>query len=220
MIHLIHARNRHLYAGPLADMHRQRRDHFIRERGWPLVEQEGGEYDRYDDGEAAYLVGFSAEREVATSVRIRLAGDKGLIDEIFPDLIVPTEQPATGEGVYEATRYYVAEPFRRAAGFVDRAELHLALLETMVDRQARRLIGVMDMEFMPYVRRFSGLRVKPLGAPAPHGRGAVLAFELGVLAADLAWARQALRIPRRQLFEAPASLPADTDPIALANQQA
>ena len=75
----------------------------------------------------------------------------------------------------------------------------------------------MDVEFIPYFRRFSGLRLRPLGVPAPYDQGMTLAFELGVTQDDLADARTALRIHSRQLFEAPSWLPRQADPIALAH---
>ncbi len=105
MIHLIHARNRHLYATQLAEMHRQRHEHFIGERGWPLTAIDGGEYDEYDDADAAYLVGFSTEGEVAVSVRFRPTEQTSLIADVFPHLISPTEQPVKGPAMFEATRY-------------------------------------------------------------------------------------------------------------------
>jgi acyl-homoserine lactone synthase len=213
MIHLIHARNRHLYASALAGMHAQRRDHFIGERGWPLQERDGGEYD---DAEAAYLVGFSQEGEVAVSVRFRTTWPTSLIGDLFPHLVAPTEEPVKGPGMYEASRYCAAKPFRGERGFTQRSKLHIAMLEAMLDCRARRLIGFMDVEFIPYFRRFSGLRLRPIGLPEPYDQGTTLAFELGVQAADLAQARQALQIGHRQLFEAPPWLPEEADPIALA----
>lgn len=216
MIHYIHRGNRHLYTETLAAMHRQRRDHFIAERGWPLSEREGGEYDEFDDDAAAYLVGFSADEEVAVSVRFRPTAETSLIADAFPHLIAPTEQPVKGADMYEATRYCAAKSHRGDKGFSRRSQLHVAMLEVMLERGARRLIGFMDVEFIPYFRRFSGLRLRPLGVPAPYDQGMTLAFELGVTAQDLVNARNALRIRARQLFEAPSWLPSLADPIALA----
>jgi acyl-homoserine lactone synthase len=216
MIHLIHARNRHLYGSALSDMHRQRCEHFIRERGWALQERDGGEYDDYDDTEAAYLVGFAPDGDVAVSVRFRTTQATSLIGDIFPHLIAPTEEPVKGPGMYEATRYCAAKPYRGERGFTQRSKLHLAMLEAMLDCRASRLFGFMDVEFIPYFRRFSGLRLRPIGMPAPYDQGTTLAFELGVQQADLMRARQALQIGSRQLFEAPTWLPKEADPIALA----
>lgn len=216
MIHLIHTGNRHLYEAQLAAMHAQRREHFIVERGWPLGERDGGEFDEFDDENACYLVGFSADDEVAVSVRFRPTAETSLIADAFPHLIAPTEQPVKAADVYEATRYCAARAFRGDKGFSRRSQLHVAMLEVMQDRRARRLIGFMDVEFIPYFRRFSGLRLRPLGVPAPYDQGMTLAFELGVDDEDLSHARSALRIHTRQLFEAPSWLPRGTDPLALA----
>lgn len=217
MIHLIHRANRHLYTSHLDAMHRQRRDHFIGERGWALNEREGGEYDEYDDEHAAYLVAFSSDDDVAVSVRFRPTAETSLIADVFPHLIAPTEQPMKGADLYEATRYCAAKSFRGERGFVHRSKLHVAMIEVMRDFRAKRLFGFMDLEFIPYFRRFSGLKLRPVGMPAAYDQGTTLAFEIGVSDEDLQFARTALRIQGRQLFEAPSWLPAQADPIALAH---
>lgn len=216
MIHFIHRANRHLYKTQLESMHRQRRDHFISERGWALTERDGGEYDEYDDEHAAYLVALAPDDDVAVSVRFRPTAETSLIADVFPHLVAPTEQPMKGADMYEATRYCAAKPFRGERGFMHRSKLHVAMIEVMRDAHAKRLFGFMDLEFIPYFRRFSGLKLRPIGMPAPYDQGITLAFEIGVSGEDLDFARSALRIGGRQLFEAPSWLPKDADPIALA----
>lgn len=216
MIHLIHNRNRHLYSQHLEAMHRQRLEHFIRERGWGLTERDGGEYDEFDDEEAIYLVGFSADGQVAVSCRYRPTHETSLIADIFPHLVAPHEQPIKEPLMYEATRYCAARPYRGQGGFVHRCKLHIATLELMRSLDARRLIGFMDLDFIPYFRRFSGLRIRPIGLPAEYDQGVTLAFEIGVTGGDLDFARQTLRLRTRQLFEAPSWLPVEADPLALA----
>lgn len=216
MIHLVHQRNRHLYPEHLREMHRQRFEHFIVERGWPLSERDGGEYDQYDDEAAMYLLAFSPEGQVCASARYRSTERTSLIADIFPELIAPQELPVKAKGMYEATRYCVAKGFRGAAGFALRSRLHIAVIELMRDLGARRLLGFMDFEFIPYFRKFSGMRLRPIGLPQPYDDGVTLAFEIGVGEQDLSFAQSTLRLAGRQLFEAPSWLPSQADPQALA----
>lgn len=216
MIHLVHSANRRLYAEHLRQMHRQRHDHFIVERGWSLTERDGGEYDQFDDDEAMYLLGFSPDGEVCVSARYRSTHSTSLIADIFPELIAPHELPVKAAHMYEATRYCAAKGFRGAAGFGVRSQLHVAVIELMNDLKARRLLGFMDLDFIPYFRKFSGMRLRPIGIPQAYDEGVTLAFDIGVGPEDLAFAQSTLRIGTRQLFEAPAWLPSQADPLALA----
>jgi len=72
-----------------------------------------------------------------------------------------------------------------------------------------------DLPFLTHLRRFSGLRIRPVGVPAPYGAGeaagVTVAFEIGVSADDLNTTRGRLRLPGRQLFAAPSWLPPGTD---------
>ena len=217
MIHLIEAANRRLYAAELAELHRERRRQFIEGRGWPLRVKDEGEYDAYDDETADHLVGFSTDGRIEAACRLRPTHRGGLIPDVFPHLVASSEPPPTAAGTWECTRYFSTAPGR--AGFEARSKLHLAMVEHVRDQGGLRLLGFVDLPYLTHLRRFSGLRIRPVGLPADYGEGeaggTTIAFEIGVTAEDLRATRERLRIPTRQLFVAPAWLPEDADVLTL-----
>ena len=208
MIHLITARNRALYPNELKALHAARRERFILERGWPLAEEDGGEYDPYDDGLAAHLVGLSDDGRIAVSCRLRTAEAGGVIPDLYPHLLAPGEPPAGAPGDYECTRYFAAPWARGDQGAAARASLHVALLEYARDQGAKRLLGLTDARLFVHFEKTSGLRLRPVGAPARDGESETIGFEIGVTGKDLEATRRRLGLPDRQLhFVSPAGAP-------------
>ena len=217
MIHLITARNRAAYSCELKALHTARRDHFVLERGWALDEWDGGEYDPYDDELAAYLVGLSEDGQIAVSCRLRSAESGGVIPDLYPHIIGSGEAPAGSAGDYECTRYFAAPWARGAPGAAARASLHMALVEHACDQRARRLLGLTDARFFPYLEKTSGLRLRSLGPPMPDGDGETIGFEIGVTCEDVEKTRHRLNLPDRQLHLA---LPAAVAPSAVRSRHA
>ena len=218
MIHCITVANRHLYAAELGDLHQRRAECFIDERGWPLTRTAEGEFDAYDDAAAAYLVAFSPDRSVAAACRIRPTEGGGLIPDHFGHLVSDAERPLRVAGTYECTRYFCVPDMRGAAGLAARSAIHIALIEHMIDVGGDRLVGFVDLPLLTHLRRFSGLRIRPIGLPSAYDGGAMtIAFEIGVTAADLVETRQKLSQRGRQLFVAPPWIEGSTDPHDLAS---
>ena len=217
MIHLISARTQHLYPRECDALHRARFHHFVEGRRWRLASRDGLEIDVYDDDKAFHLIGFSSAGNIDVSCRIRPTLDGGLLPDIFPHLIDASEPSLRAPGVYECTRYFSAERLRGRAGFEARSRLHVAMVELVRDLGGQRLLGFVDLPLLAHLRRFSGLRIRPVGLPTPYEEGgAAIAFEIGVSADDLERTRRTLDIPGRQLFEAPAWAPAGLSPHRLA----
>ena len=216
MIHLINAQNRTLYRDEMRAFHEERRRQFVDERGWRLSVRDGGEYDDYDDEQAFYLIGFSSEGEIEVGCRLRPTERGGVLPDIFPHLIAESEAPVRAPGVYECTRYFSTAIARGRAGFLARSQLHVAMIEAVQDRGGDRLLGFVDLPLLTHLRRFSGLRIRPVGLPADYDEGGVtIAFEIGVSAEDLAVTRRKLELFGRQLFVAPQWLPEGIDVHAL-----
>ena len=215
MIHLINAENRHLYRDVLGQMHRARTDHFVKERGWSNLSVEAGlELDEYDNDEALYLVGFDERGGIAVSARL-IPADRGcVLSDHFPHLVA--EGPACGRGVFELSRYFASPALRGRQHFPVKAAMNLAVVEAMVERRARRLVGFTDLHILG-IMRYSGWRVRPIGLPAAYDEGTAAAFEIACQAADLEEMREAVELPGRQLFEAPVWLPQGSDVRALAD---
>jgi len=208
MIHLINSSNQHLYGRELDEFHRERHRQFVIERGWPLLSVDGGEYDDYDDDNALYLVGLGC--------RIRTTAQGGVLPDVFPHLIADSEPSVKEPGTFECTRYFSTSSARGRRGFEARSKLHLAMIELVRDMGGHRLLGFVDLSLLTHLRRFSGLRIRPVGLPAPYDGGVTIAFEIGVEEDDLRTTRSLLQIPTRQLFVAPAWLPSGTDVLSLA----
>ena len=217
MIHLVTHKNRRLYEREMRDFHSERRQQFIVERGWRLAERDGGEFDDYDDDQALYLLGFSPDGGLEVGCRLRPTVDGGVLPDVFPHLIADHEPSLHTQGVYECTRYFSTARARGRRGFEARSRLHIAMQECVRDRSGHRLLGFVDLPLLTHLRRYSGLRIRPVGLPAAYGEdGVTVAFEIGVTTEDLQDTRRRLEIPTRQLFEAPEWTPTGTPVIALA----
>ncbi|MBE7219518.1 MAG: hypothetical protein INR64_13675 [Caulobacteraceae bacterium] len=217
MIHLIHSGNRHLYADALDNLHAARHRHFVVERGWPLDHRDGRERDAYDDAQALHLVSVDANGDIGVSCRVRPTLTGGVLPDHFPNLLDAGAPSLRAPHVYECTRYFAAPHLRGRRGFALRSRLHIALLELMILRRAERLFGFVDLPLLGHLRRYSGLRLRPIGTPQPYDDvGVAVAFEIGVTAADLSWARQRLDQPGRSLFDCPPWLPETLAPAPLA----
>ncbi len=216
MIHLIDDQNRHLYEQQLEEFHRERNRQFVIERGWPLRSVNGGEYDDYDDDLALYLIGFSLDGEIEVGCRVRPTAWGGVLPDVFPHLIAESEPSVKEPGTFECTRYFSANSARGRRGFEARSKLHLAMIELVRDMGGHRLLGFVDLPLLTHLRRFSGLRIRPVGLPAPYDGGVTIAFEIGVEEGDLRTTQKLLQIPTRQLFIAPTWLPIGTDVLSLA----
>ena len=216
MIHLINSNNRHLYIGELDEFHRERHRQFVIERGWPLRSVDGGEYDDYDDDHAMYLVGLSLDGGIEVGCRIRTTVRGGVLPDVFSHLIADSEPSVNEPGTFECTRYFSTNNARGRRGFEARSKLHLAMIELVRDLGGHRLLGFVDLPLLTHLRRFSGLRIRPVGLPTPYDGGVTIAFEIGVEEGDLQTTRTRLQIPTRQLFIAPTWLPVGADVLSLA----
>lgn len=92
-----------------------------------------------------------------------------------------------------------------------------SLQEGVRDRGSHRHIGFVDRPLLGHLRRYSGLRIGPVGLSATHGEdGVTVEFEIGVTTKDLQDTRCQRKIPARQLVEAPEWTPLGTPVIGLA----
>jgi acyl-homoserine lactone synthase len=175
MIHIVTAENRHLFHHPLTEMHRQRKQVFIDELGWPLEEIAGVEIDRFDCPDAVYLVEINPpERRVSCSARLLPTDRPHLLGEVFPMLC--ESSPPTGPHVWEATRFCPApstpkgEP-RRA----QLARMIAAIMETSLLFGIDRVTFVASAALTPLASR-AGWRVEALGPARRVARDRLQAF--------------------------------------------
>lgn len=181
MIHIVTSANRALYAAALAEMHRLRKVHFVDERGWTaMTVRDGGEYDAYDDDQAVYLLAIEPNGAVSCSMRMRPAINGSILADVFPHLVAADEAPLTAADTWEISRYFASSAARGKFGFKRRAEIRLAALEFALKQGAKRLIGMIDIEFLPPMLSGSGWRVRTLGLPAPYDEGVAQGIEVQV----------------------------------------
>ena len=85
--------------------------------------------------------------------------------------------PIRTAGTFECTRYFTSRHARGRPGFGTRSKLRVAMLELVQDLDGKRLLGFVDLPLLTHLRRFSGLRIHPVGFPTPYEGGVTIAFE-------------------------------------------
>lgn len=178
MIHMVTAKNRHMYREQMREMHALRKQHFVDERGWTgLTVRDGGEYDDWDDDQAIYFLALDSEGRIGVAMRARPTEDKCILADVFPHLVAPGEPPLKAPGVWEITRIFATHAFRTRAGVKRRTELFLATVEAACRQGVHRLVGMTDLFLLPQTMQ-AGWRVRMLGLPSAYAEGEVIAVEV------------------------------------------
>lgn len=183
MIHIITADNRHLFHHALAEMHRQRKQVFMDELGWPLDEIAGMELDRFDCPEAIYLIETKPCGAITGSARLLPTTRPHLLSDVFPNLC--NAPVPSGADVWEATRFCPAPEI--AKGAPRRALLMriiAAIIETALLFGIDRVTFVASRALTPLATQ-AGWRVTALGAAQRVGRDRLQAFVAEIDAAGL-----------------------------------
>jgi N-acyl-L-homoserine lactone synthetase len=163
MVRWIHRANRASWPGLVRDMHADRKRVFIDMLGWKLSHDECGEYDRYDDDFAEYLiVQDRVSGEHLASLRLLRTDRPHLLGDVFPHLCergVPRD-PA----IREVTRLCISP--RRRAG--ERLQARNLLIRSMVEYALlagiRAYTGVADLAWLTQILA-AGWDCRPLGPP-------------------------------------------------------
>ncbi len=183
MIHIITAENRHLYGPQLWAMHEQRRRQCVEKNGWvDLVVLDGGEIDDYDDARAIYLLGFNDAMELEVGLRLRPTDDRCMLADKFPHLIAPDEPPKKGRDIWEASRLFTTEAYRKrkGPGRGERVfEAWAAAMELALAQGVTRLVGMIDMQLYPGILN-SPIDTRLVGLPRPYDYGVVAGSEIAL----------------------------------------
>lgn len=163
MILLINGQNRAAFPGLIREMHADRKRVFVDMLRWDLSHDGSGEYDRYDDEFAEYLiVRDRASGEHVASLRLLRTERPHLLGDVFPYLCergVPR-----GAGIREVTRLCMSP--RRRAG--ERLQARNLLIRSMVEYALLTGIsaftGVADMAWLAQILA-AGWDCRPLGPP-------------------------------------------------------
>lgn len=173
MIHIVHAGNRHLYARQLDEMFVQRRIMFYERAGWrDLQLVDGREIDDFDDDRAVYLIALNDDEELEGSVRTRPTDDRCILVDKFPDLVAPDQPPLKGPEVWESTRIFTTDAYRRTRQPGARMfhALALAAKEVAFEAGCRRMIGMCDIRLLPHITD-GPVEVQLAGLPRPYPYG-------------------------------------------------
>jgi acyl-homoserine lactone synthase len=183
VIHIITFENRHLYGPQLWTMHEERRRQCVEKNGWvDLVVLDGGEVDDYDDHRAIYLLGFNDDMELEVGLRLRPTDDRCMLADKFAHLIAPGETPKKGLDVWEASRLFTTEAYRKhkGPGRGQRVfECWAAAFELALRHEVTRFVGMIDMQLYPGILN-SPIDTRLVGIPRPYEYGVVAGSEIAV----------------------------------------
>jgi N-acyl-L-homoserine lactone synthetase len=196
MIDMISPDRRWRYAGPLMQMHRDRKIVFVDGLGWQLSAPGSWlEVDAYDNDHAVYLMARDeTSGDHIGSLRLLPTTGPNLLEGVFGSLC-PGGAPRAGD-VWEISRLVTA-PHEGTPGTrvlkVHRL-LALALIEFGLLNGIRHYVLVAESQRVPALLSI-GWRVKPLSLPTPYGGGPLIeALQIDVDAAVGARLRDRLGI--------------------------
>ena len=194
MIHVVTARNAHLYIDQLLEMHHWRRIQCIEKNGWrDLIEVGGGEYDDFDGPDAVYLLGMNAQGRVEVGMRCHPTEPRCMLADKYAYLIAPGETPKKGPDVWEISRLFTTDVYRdRKKGRGERVfEVYVAAMETALAAGVTRLVGMLDMSLYASVTA-SPIEFRLVGLPQPYAFGVMAGVEIPLSPALLQQMREAI----------------------------
>lgn len=195
MVAVVTASNRHRYEPQLAAMHRDRARVFVEAWGWPLsVTSDGLEIDRYDAGEALYLIDSEEGTPHLSSLRLLPTTGPHLMGDVFADLC--ESGPIVGEDVWEISRLCTSPDLHAERVRPIRNRLGRAMLEFGFLFGISRFVGVTNLAFLSRMLAF-GWDCAPLGLPREMDGVQIGAFVIENTPASIATfrARTGTRFP-------------------------
>lgn len=181
MIHVVTATNRALYAEQIEEMHRQRWQFYVEQRGWKSLKAKqatpGIERDEYDDEHAVYLMSLSEGGAVQGAMRLRPTDHGSLLMDHFPGLVAAETGFAPSADTWEITRLMRAPSFRGAEGAL-RLRINCAACEFAIARDIRHYVAVADTFLLPAARALNRHKHRLLGLPRDYEEGEMVAMML------------------------------------------
>ncbi|MCG6205846.1 GNAT family N-acetyltransferase [Rhodopseudomonas sp. HC1] len=161
MIHVISAKDRHLYGDAVEEHFRIRHQIFVGERGWKTLERpDGREIDQYDNNDTIYLLALEKGRVVGGH-RLYPTTKPNMISEVFPHLAAVSGCPSAPD-IWEWSRYFIV-PDRRDGDL--NLRLMAAVQEFCLEEGITRVSAVIEMWWLPRFQQ-AGFVLTPLGVPA------------------------------------------------------
>lgn len=180
MVYLITSENRWMFAGDLAEMHRQRKAVFVDRAGWKVPVVEDMEVDQYDNEETMYLIakGDGGRGPLLASARLLPTERAHLMSDLFLEAcggVAPR-----GPAVWEVSRFCIAAA---VVGRMKRLrllwEMTLAVIETALLFGIERVTFVAGRALLPLVLN-CGWDAAPLGPTLPDGDDEITAVAAAI----------------------------------------
>ena len=203
MIHIVRERNRRLYARQVWEMFNERRKAFVERNGWDdLMVFDGAEVDEYDDEHAVYLMALNADERLEGAVRVRPTANGSMLVDKYPQLIADDQPALTGPDVWESTRVFTTDLFRksRRPGVRGSYGLALAGMEVVLEAGGNRMVGIADVRALEHIPDL-GSEFGFTGLPAEYPYG-VMVGTCGAVSEDIVarW-RDSMAEPARLSYE-------------------
>ena len=184
MVSVVAAHNRHLHAGAVDAMFRDRKRIFVDGLKWDIPVVDGVyEMDQFDGPSALYLIdeGGSAMPHRG-SVRLLPTTGPHLLGDIFPNLA--EDSPPRADDTWEITRLCTAPALRGEEARRVRRRIAQGMVETALLYGMRRFTAVAHTEWLSAVMA-TGWETRPLGLPQVIGGETIGAIEILVDTATL-----------------------------------
>lgn len=160
---LVNRANRAVFPALVSDMHADRKRVFVDMLGWDLAHDERGEYDRFDDDFAEYLIVQDlASGEHLASLRLLRTDRPHLLSEVFPHLCA--RGVPRGPRIREVTRLCISPRRQAAARLQARNLLIRSMVEYALMTGIEAYTGVAEMAWLTQILS-AGWDCRPLGPP-------------------------------------------------------
>ncbi len=194
MVHVITAKNAHLYTAELDACFRLRHDIFVKERKWTTLHRpDNRERDQFDTSDAIHFA-VIRDGDVVGYARMLPTLRPHLLSEVYPQLVDGGDIPR-GPDIYEWTRHCVA---RRCRGRSPLNQVESQLILGIFEYCVTNGIGWVSGQGSPaWISRMLalGLDLSPLGLPQEMQGQSVVAMIGRVAPRTLAFARRVLKHP-------------------------
>lgn len=180
MLEIVHAGNRHEYAGCLERMYGIRHKLYVETRGWKALERpDKREIDQFDNDDAVYLLWLDEGRGLHGGMRLIPTDRPHLMSEVFAHTVEFEPIPRAPD-IYEITRYFALD-FEEAGIPMGRisSDVLCGTIEFLVAQRARYMTVVCDTFFVPMMLE-CGWDVQPLGLPTPYPEGICISLKVPI----------------------------------------
>jgi N-acyl-L-homoserine lactone synthetase len=202
LAHIVTAANRHSYVALLDEMHRQRHEVFVLNKGWlDLTCADARERDEFDRDDVTYLLVVNDVGELEGSVRLTPSLSPHLLQAKAADWNIA--HVPTGFGVWEWSRYLPGSPGASRQRLADcRAVLLTSALEFALSRGITTYTALCDVKRF-HVFTEMGWQLEFLSGVVDYGQGRAAAIKWAVGQAELDHARERFGFKRPVSMELP-----------------